>query len=89
MARDYTPNIPKAELKHGAYYNGRCRNASIARWDQVDNCFHYWRTKFGSTFLEGIRCPEDETDFDVFVTESEITDLTDIKEIPLRKELGT
>ena len=31
--------------------------------------FYYWRTKFGSKFIETIACPEDEQYYDVFVAE--------------------
>jgi hypothetical protein len=41
----------------------------------------HWRSKFGSTFLEEIKHPEDEQDFDVFVVESKTENPT--KEIPL------
>jgi len=81
MARDYTPKIAKSDLQHGAYYTGRCRNASVARWDAVHGHFRHWRTKFGSTFIEEIRCPEDEAQFDVFVVDSLIG--TPEKTIPL------
>lgn len=80
--RDYTPVIPKASLEHGAYYQGRCRNASIARWDADRQLFVYWRTKFASTFLEEIKCPEDDILFDVFVAESKIEEPE--REIPLK-----
>ena len=79
--RDYTPNIAKADLEHGAYYTGRCRNASEARWNAERECFVHWRTKFGSTFTEEIKHPEDDKHFDVFVVESKIENPT--KEIPL------
>lgn len=58
--------LPKEALVHGKYYYGRCRNASIARWDGVRQIFVHWRHKFGSTFLEDIHCREDELHFDVF-----------------------
>jgi hypothetical protein len=61
--------IPKSDLIDGAYYKGRCRNATVARWDGRRELFMHWRTKFGSTFLETIKHPEDETRFDVFVPE--------------------
>ena len=66
---DYTPKIAKAELEHGAYYVGRCRNASEARWDANKNRFVHWRTKFGHKYLEEICHPEDNKHFDVFVVE--------------------
>ena len=79
--KDYTPIIEKKELKHGAYYEGVCRNASVARWNAVGSVFHHWRTKFGQTYLEEIRCPEDDPHYDVFVATKEIP--TPTKEIPI------
>ena len=79
---DYTPKIPKEQLKHGAYYNGRCRNATVARWNGDEQQFYHWRTKFGTTFIETIKCPEDEQRFDVFVTYEE--NLAPEKEIPFK-----
>jgi hypothetical protein len=78
---DYTPKIAKADLEHGAYYRGRCRNASEARWDANKQCFVHWRTKFGSTFKEEIRHPEDDKHFDVFVVNEKIDKPE--REIPL------
>ncbi len=69
----YTPKIPKQQLIHGVYYYGSCRNASIARWNAEIGRFIHWRTKFGDTFLEEISAPEDEAQFDVFVTERIVT----------------
>ncbi len=80
--RDYTPVIPKLSLEHGAYYQGRCRNASIARWDGNRHVFVYYRNKFGHVFLEEIKCPEDDILFDVFVAESKIDKPE--REIPLK-----
>ncbi len=56
--------LPKSALIPGEYYVGTCRNAKVARWD--GNIFHHWRTKWGSTFIETIKHPEDEEYFDVF-----------------------
>lgn len=67
--RDYTSKIPKAELVHGAYYVGRCRNATIARWNAETQQFYHWRTKFGMKFVETIKAPEDDQVFDVFIAE--------------------
>lgn len=62
------PNmIKRADLVHGAYYRGQCRNATVARWDATRGRFRHWRTKFLNPFLEYIKHPEDEKDFDVFV----------------------
>jgi hypothetical protein len=65
---DYTPKIAKKDLVHGAYYRGQCRNATVARWHAGDEQFYYWRYKFG-WFIETIKHPEDDADFDVFVVE--------------------
>jgi hypothetical protein len=64
---NYAPVIPKADLKHGLYYKGRCRNADIARWNGETQMFYHWRHKFGAKFVEKIHCPEDEQHYDVFV----------------------
>jgi hypothetical protein len=58
--------IPKCRLIHGAYYSGTCRNASIARWNAIDQCFYHWRYKFGLKFVETIMAPEDDDTYDVF-----------------------
>jgi hypothetical protein len=58
--------IPKSQLVHGAYYAGTCRNASIARWNAIEQCFYHWRHKFGFKFVETIKAPEDDDTYDVF-----------------------
>lgn len=58
--------LDKAELKDGAYYVGRCRNATVARWNAKKQCFTHWRVKFNSVFLEDIKHPVDDDTFDVF-----------------------
>ncbi len=58
--------IRKSDLEHGRYYFGRSRCTQIARWDGVKQVFVHWRQKFDTTFLEEIRCREDEAHFDVF-----------------------
>jgi hypothetical protein len=77
--RNYEPVIKKEELEHGAYYKGTCRNATEARWNANNNTFVHWRTKYGQTFLECIKCPEDETVYDVFVATEKLE--TPTKEI--------
>ena len=64
--------IPKFQLIHGAYYMGTCRNASIARWNEVEQCFYHSRYKFGSRFVESIKAPEDDETCDVFYATSVI-----------------
>jgi hypothetical protein len=66
------PKIAKADLVHGVYYRGHCRNASIARWDENHQCFIHWRSKFGERFLEEIQHPEDQEYFDAFIVQERI-----------------
>lgn len=56
--------IAKRHLVVGRYYRGRCRNASVARWD--GSKFHHWRCKFSARFIESINHPEDDNGFDCF-----------------------
>lgn len=77
--------IPKEALRHGVYYYGRCRNASIARWDAVKQVFVHWRSKFGSVFTEEISCREDEAHADVFDPFLEIEDEKSLNAIPVSK----
>ena len=65
---DYIPKIAKQDLVHGEYYTGRCRNATVARWNAETQLFYHWRHKFGIKFVDEIKCPEDEPEYDVFVT---------------------
>lgn len=62
------PILPKDQLKHGTFYKGRCRNATICRWNAEENCFFHWREKFGRIFIETIKYPTDEAEpwWDVF-----------------------
>jgi hypothetical protein len=60
------PILPKTELVDGAYYIGRCRNATVARWSAPHDCFFHWRVKFDRIFVEEIKHPIDENYFDVF-----------------------
>lgn len=64
--------VRKQDLKDGAYYYGTCRNARVARWDVKKNQFTYMRTKFGSSFPEDIRHPEDDDGFDLFLPVEEV-----------------
>jgi hypothetical protein len=60
------PILPKEQLVDGAYYIGRCRNATIARWSSMHGCFFHWRKKFDRIYVEEIKHPIDEHYFDVF-----------------------
>lgn len=80
--KNLSPNIPKGfnlqdyydagvirkeDLVDGAYYQGICRNASVAKWDAKDNCFWYMRTKWGSSFKEDINHIADDNGYDLFI----------------------
>lgn len=65
----YQPKIPKSQLVHGAYYRGNCRNATEARWNAELQQFFHWRHKFGHKFIEGIKAPEDDRVYDVFIAD--------------------
>lgn len=60
------PILSKDQLQDKEYYVGRCRNASVARWNAQRDCFVHWREKFGTFYLEEICHPVDEQQFDVF-----------------------
>ncbi len=70
---DPKPIIPKSELRHGVYYYGKCRNATVARWNETEKCFYHWRVKFGLVFMETIKHREDDDIFDVFDAFGELT----------------
>ena len=70
MEDRYIPKIANAELLHGEYYAGRCRNARIARWNAETQRFVHQRHKCGFVYTEEICHPDDEQYFDVFVVEA-------------------
>ena len=57
--------LRKEELVEGRYYEGYCRNATVAKWDR--NNFVIQRTKWNQTFPERLPHPEDVGNFDTFV----------------------
>jgi hypothetical protein len=67
MGLPNVPFLPKSALRHGAYYRGECRNASVARWNAERGQFYHWRNKWGLTFVETIKHPEDDEVYDVFL----------------------
>lgn len=69
--------IAKKDLKDGTQYAGSCRNAYVAKWDARKQEFNYLRTKFGETFAESIKHPEDDNRFDLFIPMVEIKDPED------------
>lgn len=78
--------LPKAELEHGEYYEGVCRNAGVARWNNIIQAFVYRRYKFGTSFIEDIRHPEDDDGYDLFYPFKK-TDPTD-PPIDFEKNIG-
>jgi len=78
--------LPKDRLVHGRLYKGRCRNATVCRWNSDDQCFYHWREKFGRVYIETIKYPTDEAEpwFDVFDVVEELPDPR--FEIPFEQE---
>lgn len=76
IAKDYL--IAKKDLVDGAWYEGKCRHATLAQWDakqirpadpfhkETRGVFVYTREKFGEKFPEIINHPEDDDGFDLF-----------------------
>jgi uncharacterized protein (DUF433 family) len=60
--------LPKDRLVHGEYYKGRCRHATIARWNEQEQQFYHWREKMGLIYIDTIKYPTDELEpwWDVF-----------------------
>jgi uncharacterized protein (DUF433 family) len=69
------PILPRDWLVHGRYYKGRCRNATIARWNADERCFFHWREKLGHIYIETIQYPTDEQEllWDVFDVVQELS----------------
>jgi hypothetical protein len=59
------------KLEIGAYYRGKCRNASVAIWNGAE--FIYVRNKFNCSFNEKINHFQNDNGFDLFVPLSKIT----------------
>jgi hypothetical protein len=64
--------LPKQELKDGSYYEGHCRNATVALWDAKGGVFWYMRTKFRLRFSESINHPENDDGHDLFYPVKEV-----------------
>jgi len=71
--------ISKKDLAKNRYYRGKCRNANVALWNGYE--FIYMRTKFGSTFVEDIKHPEDDNGYDLFIPFKEESNPTDDERI--------
>lgn len=59
--------IPKKNLIDLQWYFGICRNATVARWNEREQKFTYFRVKFANGFPEDINHYEDDNGFDLFV----------------------
>lgn len=57
--------LRKEDLEIGKYYYGKCRNASVARWD--GEYFTHMRTKFNNKFPEEINHLQDDDGYDLFI----------------------
>ena len=70
------PILLKDRLVHGRYYKGRCRNATVARWNSEKQKFFHWREKMGRIYIETIKYPTDEKEpwWDVFDVVEELPD---------------
>jgi hypothetical protein len=78
-----TNYIPKNQLVHGSYYDGLCRNTSLARWDEENDTFWHWRTKFSERFTETISHPDDDHTYDVFYPLKKVERATTV--IPMKR----
>lgn len=78
--------LPKEQLRHGAFYKGRCRNSTIARWNSEEQYFYHWREQFGRIFIETIKYPTDAEEpwWDVFDVVEELQQCK--VEIPFDKD---
>lgn len=81
--------IPKKDLISGAYYNGFCRNSSIALWDDKKEIFIYIRYKFGFR-LDEIEHFDDvkNTSMDGFVPVEKIKEIGNLEEAKLKQKIG-
>ncbi len=59
--------IPKKDLVDGNCYLGDHRNCTIARWNEKENVFEYWRHKFEWVYIDTCNHFEDDDGFALFV----------------------
>jgi len=78
-------HLSKNSLINFEYYKGGCRNAEYAIWSEKLSSFVYMRTKFGDTFAEAIKHPEDDDGFDLFFPFERIKH---IKDVPEKNRVG-
>jgi len=67
--------IRKDDLVDGAYYQGDCRNSSVALWDANGNCFWYMRSKFSDAYKEKINHIADDNGYDLFMPFQKLDDV--------------
>jgi len=69
------PILTKNQLNHGRYYKGRCRNATVARWNAKQQQFYHWRKKFDRIYIQTIKHPRDEMELfsDIFWVVEELS----------------
>jgi len=59
--------IPKKDMQKG-YYLGKCRNATIAYWDDKSKMFKHTRSSFNLTYIENIpHLEETDYSYDLFI----------------------
>ena len=71
--------IPKKDLVDGEWYYGEHRRCTVAKWDEKDNKFKYWRQKFNSNYWDICKHFEDDDGYAVFVPLRKATN----EEIPI------
>lgn len=81
--------IPKEKMIAGRWYQGVCRNATMALWDGKENKFTYIRYKFGF-MLDDIEHFEDVKDkgYDGFIPIKEVEPLDFGMIRKLKNEIG-
>ena len=69
LEKDYYEKgvIRKEDLIDGATYEGICRNADEAIWDEIADSFVYDRLKMGHTFDDWIKHIQDDDRYDIFI----------------------
>lgn len=73
--------ISKSKLIDGAYYQGYCRNASVAKWNAAQNVFTYPRSSMvpGDIYNEDINHFEDDDGYDIFIPMNRL-DVSEVEE---------
>jgi len=69
------------KYKNRQVYKGKCRNSDKAIYIKEIDKFIYERTKFYDTFLETIGHPDNDDGHDIFIVDSETTDINLVNKI--------